>query len=341
MNADFFSALEALEKEKGISKEYMIEKIEAALASALKKEYGADSDMEVVYHPEKNDFKVYRKKLIVETVENPAVEISLAEAKAKSRRNVLGGYVKFEENPKNYRRLSIAAAKSVIVQGIREQERKMMQDAYESKREEIISATVDKIDYEKEVVILNTDNGRAVLRKEDMIPGESFAVGDVIKVFVQEVNREAKGRIVTLSRVHPGLVRRMFELEVPEITEGIVVVKGCSREAGSRSKIAVMSRDPDVDPVGACIGEHSMRIDHILQELHGEKINIIKYSEVPEEYIAAALAPATVNSVEMTGERSCKVTVDPGQLSLAIGKEGQNVRLAARLTGFKIDIKAE
>ena len=216
-----------------------------------------------------------------------------------------------------------------------------MQEAYESKREEIITATVQKVDFETGNIVLDTGAGTALLLKNEQIPGEYYEVGDKIKVFIQEVNKELRGPLVTLSRVHPGLVRRMFELEIPEITDGIVVIKGVSREAGSRTKISVFSRDESVDAVGACIGAHGMRIDSILSELGGEKIDIVKYSETPEEYVTAALAPATVISAEMESERFCRVTVAPDHLSLAIGKEGQNVRLAARLTGIKIDINAE
>ena len=204
-----------------------------------------------------------------------------------------------------------------------------------------VATVISKIDPESGNVVLDTGTGRAVLLKSEQIPGESFMVGDKIKVFVMEVNKEARGPIVTLSRVHPGLVRRMFELEIPEIADGIVIVKGVSREAGSRTKVSVYSREPDVDPVGACIGNHGARIGSIIEELRGEKVDIVKYSEKPEEYIAAALAPAEVISVVMTADRACRVQVEPDQLSLAIGKEGQNARLAARLTGCKIDIKAE
>ena len=341
MNKEFFVALELLEKEKGIPKEYMIEKIEAALLSAVKKEYGSSALMRVAIDPVKEDIKVYQQREVVEEVTNPQCQISLEEAKAISRRYTLGKMVENEVKTKNFRRLSAAAAKSVIIQGIREGERKAMQDAYESKREEIITATVSKVDSVNGNIVLETGTSHAVLMKDEQIPGESFTVGDRIKVFVMEVNREARGRLVTLSRVHPGLVRRMFELEIPEIQDGVVLVKGVSREAGSRTKIAVWSRDEDVDPVGACIGNHGMRISGIIDEIRGEKIDIIKYSESPEEYVASALAPATVRSVEITGERSCKVIVDEDQLSLAIGKEGQNARLAARLTGMKIDIKSE
>ena len=341
MNKEFFVALDLLEKEKGIPKEYMIEKIEAALLSACKKEYGNSTLVRVAIDPVKEDVKVYIQKEVVEEVTNPQCEISLEEAKALSRRNTLGKLVETEVKTKNVRRLSAAAAKSVIIQGIREGERKVMQDAYESKREEIITATVSKIFTDNGNILLETDNGFATLIKSEQIPGENFEVGDKIKVFVTEVSKETRGPLVTLSRVHPGLVRRMFELEIPEIQDGIVMIEGISREAGSRTKIAVFSRDPDVDPVGACIGNRSMRIDSIVDELRGEKVDIVKYSEQPEEYVAAALAPANVLDVVMTGERACRVLVDPDQLSLAIGKEGQNVRLAARLTGMKIDIKSE
>ena len=341
MNKEFFLALDLLEKEKGIPKEYMLEKIEAALLSAIKKEYGSNALMRVAIDPVKEDLKVYTQKEVVEEVTNPQCEISLADAKAISRRYTLGKMVETEVKTKNLRRLSAAAAKSVIIQGIREGERKVMQDAYESQKEEIITATVLKVDPVNGNVVLETDTGRAVLLKSEQIPGELFAVDDKVKVFVTEVNRESRGPIVTLSRVHPGLVRRMFELEVPEIQDGIVMIKGVSREAGSRTKIAVWSRDEDVDAVGACIGNHGMRINGILDELYGEKIDIVKYSEIPEEYVAAALAPAEVKSVTFTAERACRVIVDADQLSLAIGKEGQNARLAARLTGVKIDIKAE
>ena len=341
MNKEFFAALDALEREKGIPKDYMLEKIEAALVSALRKEYGATAMIRVAFDPEKEDLKVYLQKTVVEEVLDPLCEISLEDARLLSKRNDLGKVIESEVKTKNLRRLSAAAAKSVIIQGIREGERKIAQEAYESKREEIITATVNKIDPVTGDVVLDTGTGRAVLRRDEQIAGESFTVGDQIKVFVMEVNKETRGPLVTLSRVHPGLVRRMFELEIPEITDGIVLIKGVSREAGSRSKIAVYSRDEAVDAVGACIGNHGMRIAGIVDELDGEKIDIVHYSEEAEEYVAAALAPAKVNSVTKVDERSYRVIVDPDQLSLAIGKEGQNVRLAARLTGFKIDIKTE
>ena len=341
MNKEFFNALDLLEKEKGISKEYMLEKVEAALLSALKKEYGANTMIRVSADPVKEDFKVYIQKEVVEEVTNPQCQISLEDAKALSRRNTVGKIVEIEVKPKELRRLSVAAGKSVIIQGIREGERKVMQDAYESKKEEIITATVSKIDTVSGNIVLETDTGRAVLLKGEQIPGETYEIGDKIKVYVMEVNKESKGPLVTLSRNHPGLVRRMFELEIPEIQDGVVMVKGVAREAGSRTKIAVWSRDEDVDAVGACIGTHGMRIGGIVDELGGEKIDIVRYSEVPEEYVAAALEPVKVRSVTFTGERACRVVVDEDQLSLAIGRGAQNVRLAVKLTGIKIDIKAE
>ena len=341
MNKEFFAALALLESERGIPKEYMMEKIEAALVSAFKKEYGNNTNVRIVMDPNKEDVRVYQQKTVVEVVENPQTEISLEDARKLSKRNAVGKVIEIEVKPKNFRRLSAMAAKSVIIQGIRESERRVAQEAYESKREEIITATVLKIDPVNGNVVLDTGTGRAVLLKSEQIPGETFTVDDKVKVFITEVSKEAKGPLVTLSRVHPGLVRRMFELEVPEIQDGVVLVKGVSREAGSRTKIAVWSRDEAVDPVGACIGNHGMRISAIVEELGGEKIDIVKYSESLEEYVSAALAPATVNSVTMTAERACLVNVDADQLSLAIGKEGQNVRLAAKLTGCKIDIKSE
>ncbi len=341
MNTEFFTALELLEKEKGIPAEYMIEKIEAALISAYKKEYGNNTNVRILIDPAKKDVRVYQQKEVVEEVENPEIQISLEDAKKVAKKYKLGMMMETEVKTKNFRRLSAAAAKSVIIQGIREGERRVMQEAYENKHEEIITATVSKVDRETGNVVVETDTSRAVLLRSEQIPGEEFTVGDKIKVFVMEVNKESKGPVVTLSRIHPGLVRRMFELEIPEIADGIVMVKGVAREAGSRTKISVYSRDADVDAVGACIGSHSVRINTIIEELRGEKVDIVPYSENIEEYIAAALAPAEVLSVTVTGERSCRVQVAPDQLSLAIGKGGQIARLAARLTGYKIDIKAD
>ncbi|MBR6768760.1 MAG: transcription termination/antitermination protein NusA [Clostridia bacterium] len=338
MNSEFFTALEILEKENGIPKEYMLERVEAALISAFKRENGG-SNVRIAIDPVKKDIKVYQLMDIVEVVEDPATQITLESAKKISRRYVLGGVAEIEVKPKNFRRLSAQTAKQVIIQGIREAERGNMIREYEDKREEIITAVVQKIDEASGSVVVDTGTSYATLLKNEQIPGETFTVGEHIKVFVMEVRKEMKGPIVTLSRTHPHMVKRLFEIEVPEIKDGTVVIKAITREAGSRTKIAVAARVEGVDPVGACIGNRGMRINSIVAEIGGEKIDVIKYSEQPEEFVKAALAPATVNDVVMDGERSCQVFVDSEQLSLAIGKEGQNARLAAKLTGFKIDIK--
>ena len=341
MNKEFFEALELLEREKGIPKEYMLEKVEAALVSAFKREIGGSTNVRIVLDPVKKDMKVLQQKTVVEEVENPDEEISLEDAKALSRRNKIGSVVENKLDTKNFRRLSAQAAKQVILQAIREAERNNMVRAYEEKKDEIITALVDKVDPDNGTLVLETGEGRATLLKSEQLPGDHFTVGDHIKVLVTEVRAgESRGPVVLLSRVHPGFVKRLFELEIPEIADGVVMIKGVSREAGSRSKIAVYSRDPNVDPIGACIGNRGMRINAIIEQLGGEKIDLIEYHEDPEKFVAAALAPAEVLATELEGERTCKVRVSPDQLSLAIGKEGQNAKLAAKLTGLKIDIKA-
>ena len=341
MNTEFFNALDALEAERGISKAHMMEKIEAALTRAYQREKDGLENVKVVMDEVKKDIKVYQVKRIVEVVENFETEISLEDAKKINRKYAMGDLADVELKTKNFGRISALAAKQVIVQGIREAERNMAIKEYSSKREEVVTATVIKVDPQNGNVVVDTGTSQTVLMKSEQIPGEKFEPGDHVKVFIMEVKNETKGPIVTLSRTHFGLVKRLFELEIPEIQDATVIIKGISREAGSRTKIAVKSRDENVDPVGACIGKSGGRIANIINELRGEKIDIIKYSEAPEEYVSAALSPATVKSVTVTGEHSCRVIVDNDQLSLAIGKEGQNARLAARLTGFKIDIKSE
>ena len=343
MNADFFNALELLEKEKGIPKEYMIAKIEAALANACKKEVGPTAQIRVQLVPEKNDFRVFWQRTVVPAgeVEDPKTQISLPDAKDMSRRHKLGGVVEVELKTKNFRRLSAVAGRQMIVQAVRDAERERQTREYAEKKEEIITAMVDKVDTLNGNLILDTGTGYATLLKAEQIPGETHEVGDRIKVFISEVKTgEMRGPIVTLSRIHPNFVKRLFELEIPEVQDGTIVIKGVSREAGSRTKIAVMSNDENVDAIGSCIGKNGMRIAAILEELGNEKIDIIKYSDNITEYVAEALSPAKVLTVEMDGERSCRVTVAPEQLSLAIGKEGQNAKLVAKLTGCKIDIKA-
>ena len=343
MNAEFFNALDVIEKEKGIPKEYMIAKIEAALANACRKEVGPTAVVRVQLDPVKNDFRVFWQRTVVPEgeVEDVKTQISLPDAKAMSRRHKLGGVVEVELKTKTFRRLSAIAGKQMIIQAIRDAERERQTREYEEKKEEIITAIVDKVDTVSGNLILDTGTGYATLLKEEQIPGEIHEVGDRLKVFISEVKSgETRGPIVTLSRIHPNFIKRLFELEIPEIQDGTIVIKGVSREAGSRSKISVESRDENVDAIGSCIGKNGMRISAILAELAGEKIDIIKYSDNLPEYVAEALSPAKVISVEMDGERSCKVTVSPDQLSLALGKEGQNAKLVAKLTGCKIDIKA-
>jgi len=339
MGAELFAAVDILESTKGIPRAYMLEKIEAALMSAYKKEENA-ANVRIALDPEKKTVRMYQQKTVVEEVENPKEQISLTDAKAISRRYALGDVVEFESHPENFGRLSAQAAKQVIIQGIREAEHSNIIREYEKKHEEVITASVTKVNDNTGDVVVDTGTSEAVLLRDEQIPGDSFAVGDHVKVFVTEVHREAaRGPVVTLSRTHPGLVKRMLELVVPEIQDGVVLIKGITREAGSRTKVAVLSRDPDVDAVGACIGNRGMRIGEIVEELRGEKIDVVLFSEKPEEYIASALSPATIREVEYDGERKATVWVDGDQLSLAIGKEGQNARLAARLTGYKIDIK--
>ena len=342
MNAEFFEALDLIEKERGIPKDYMLEKVEAALVSAYKRDKDGNANVRVDIDPEKKTVRMFQQLEVVEEVENPITQISLADAKEQNKRMKLGAILEVEIKTKNLRRLAALTAKQVIVQGIREAERANIVKEYESKREEIVTATVVRVDEMSGNVVLDTGTSNATLLLSEQIPGERFAVGDRVKVYITEVSRETHGHIVTLSRRHPGLVKRMFELEVPEIYDGTVEIKSIAREAGSRTKMAVWSADPNVDPIGACVGPKGGRVASIVNELGGEKIDIVKYSEDPEEYIAAALSPSEVISVTMLDDgKSCRVIVPDNQLSLAIGKEGQNARLAAKLTGYKIDIKPE
>ena len=339
MNKALFAALDMLESEKGIPKDYMFEKLEAALVNAYRREMGGSTNVRVQINEEKFDFKVFKQLEVVEEVTDPVTQISLEDAKRMSKRNTIGKIVEIEVKPDEFRRLSAITGKQVIVQAIREAERGMMMKEYEEKKEEIVTAVVDRIDPDTGNVRMLIGNGHATLLKAEQIPGESFEVGQHIKVYLIEVKKESRGSYATFSRTHAGLVKRLFELNIPEIADGTVIIKNVAREAGSRTKISVMSRDADVDPIGTCVGPQNQRKAVITEELSGEKIDIIRFSEQPEEYVAAALAPAAVDKVEMDGEHACKVYVAADQLSLAIGKEGQNARLAARLTGIKIDIK--
>ena len=341
MNSEFFKAIDLIEAEKGIPADYMLEKVEAALLRAAKKAFGTSDNAMVVINKEKKDIKLYQVKTIVETVENEATEISLAELLEKgSKRAKLGGQIKREVKTKEFGRIAAQAAKQVIIQGIRDAERGLLYQEFDGKESEIISTVVSRVEPTGNAT-LSIGKSEALLVKNEQIPGETLSEGDRIKIYVVEVRKTQRGPQVLISRTHPGLVKRLFELEVPEIFDGTVEIKSIAREAGSRTKIAVWSSNEEVDPVGACIGAKGMRIANVCDELHGEKIDVIKYSDNPEEYITQALAPATVISVIADdSEKSCTVVVSDDQLSLAIGKEGQNARLAAKLTGYnKIDIK--
>lgn len=346
MNSEFFDAIADLEKEKGIPQQYMLEKIEQALLAALRKDNPAAAECaKVDVDPVKKRIDMYVGKTVVEELEDDEIELTLDQAKAISPRYQLGDTVNFPVETKQFGRIAAQAAKQVIIQGIREAERSIVYDVFTSKEHEILTGVVSRIDPKGNMSIRiqsDSEHTEAMLTPGERIPGEELKEGDRVRVYVVEVRKSTRGPQVLISRTHPGLVKRLFELEVPEIFDGTVEIKSIAREAGSRTKIAVMSNNPEVDPIGACVGPKGGRVAAIVEELKGEKIDIAKYSDTPEEYIASALAPSDVISVTMLEDgKSCRVIVPDSQLSLAIGKEGQNVRLAARLTGYKIDIKPE
>ncbi len=342
---EIFAALAMLEKERGIPQSFMMGKIIQALTTAYKRDHEGVEFVVVDVDEEKKDLKMYVQKEIVEEVENPASQISLEEAKRISAKNELGGMVNFPVESVEFGRIAAGNGKQVIIQGLREAEHGMIYDEWGSKQHEILTGTVSRIDPRSGNVMLRIGTGteatEAVLTMNEQVPGEELHEGQMVKVYLVEVRRSTRGPQVLISRTHPGLVKRLFELEVPEIYDGTVEIRSIAREAGNRTKLAVWSEDPNVDPIGACVGPRGQRVNAIVDELRGEKIDIIKYSEDPAEFIAAALSPADVVSVQLSDEgKACRVTVPADQLSLAIGKEGQNARLAARLTGYKIDIKA-
>ena len=342
---EFFAAIAQIEQEKGIKPGYMMEKIAHALLTAYRREHeGVGENLVIDANPETATVRVFLKKDIVEVVDNPSTEISLDEARLVLPHAQLGDVVRMEIKPKNFGRVAAQNARQIITQAINEAEQSMIYDEFSSKEHELLNGTITRIDPRTGSVTLRIHSGSeftdTYLSVSEQVKGERYVEGQRLKVYVVEVRRAAKGPQVLISRTHPGLVKRLFELEVPEIYEGTVEVKSIAREAGSRTKLAVWSSDPNVDPVGACIGQHGQRVNSIVDELKGEKMDIIKYSEVPAEYIASALSPADVISVEeLPDGKSCRVIVPDDQLSLAIGKEGQNARLAAKLTGYKIDIK--
>ena len=341
---EIFAALAMLEKERGIPQSFMMEKIVQALTTAYKRDHEGVENVVVDVDEVKKDLRMYIQKEVVEEVENPGSQMSLEEARAKYGRAEAGDLVKIPVDNVEFGRIAAGNGKQVIIQGLREAERGMVYDEFNSKQHEILTGVVTRTDPRNGNVSLRIGNGaestEAVLLPGEQVPSETLVENMHVKVYVVEVRRATKGPQVLISRTHPGLVKRLFELEVPEIFDGTVEVKSIAREAGSRTKMAVWSNDEAVDPIGACVGPKGQRVSAIVEELRGEKIDIVKYSEDPAEFIAAALAPAEVLGVYMAEEgKACRCIVPDDQLSLAIGKEGQNARLAARLTGYKIDIK--
>ena len=341
-NEELFLALNLLEKEKGIPVDFMVDKIKKAIATACKNNYG-NEDVDVEVDAATGRFDVFLKKEVRDEVENPSREILLDAAREIDPLAEVGGFVGIRLDTKQFGRVAAQTARNIIRQGIRDSERGQMMQEFQSKHQELVSGLVERIDPKTGAISLKIGKAEAVLPKNEQIGGENVREGDHIKVYVVDVRETEKGPKAIISRTHPDLVKRMFETEVPEIYDGTVEIKGVSREAGSRTKLAVMSHNPDVDAVGACIGARGSRVSEIVEELGGEKIDIVEYSDDPQKYIAAALSPATVLKVETAedGSRSCKVTVPDNQRSLAIGNKGQNARLAAKLTGWKIDIKPE
>ncbi len=342
--SEIFAALEMLEKERGISPAFMLDKIIQALITAYKKDHEGVENVIVDVDEARKDLKMYVQKEIVEEVERPGTQMSREEARAKYGRMDVGGTVNILVDNMEFGRIAAGNGKQVIIQGLREAERGMVYDEFNSKQHEILTGIVTRIDPRNGNVSLRIGTGpestEAMLAVGEQIKSEELVEGQHVKVYVVEVRRSTRGPQVLISRTHPGLVKRLFELEVPEIFEGIVEVKSIAREAGSRTKMAVWSADEAIDPIGACVGPGGQRVSSIVNELRGEKIDIVKYSEDPAQFIAAALAPADVIDVWLADEgKGCRVIVPDDQLSLAIGKEGQNARLAARLTGYKIDIK--
>ena len=339
-NNELLEALNILEQEKNISKETLLEAIENSLITACKNHFGKSENVKVNIDPETCEYHVFQEKKVVEKVEDPVEEISLVNAKMIDSKYELDDIVNVEAKSKEFGRIATQNAKNVILQKIREEERKVLFDEYYSKEKDIVTGIVQR--YVGKNVSINLGKVDAILTENEQVKGEVFQPTERIKVYILEVKSTSKGPRVLVSRTHPELVKRLFESEVAEVKDGTVEIKAIAREAGSRTKIAVWSNDPDVDPVGACVGMNGARVNAIVNELRGEKIDIITWNENPAMLIENALSPAKVISVIADAEeKAAKVVVPDYQLSLAIGKEGQNARLAARLTGFKIDIKSE
>lgn len=340
MNAEFIEALEEIEKEKGISKEIIFDALESALISSYKKNFGSSQNVEVEIDRDTGRVCVIAKKTVVEDVEDDLLEINIEEAKEKDEKYQIGDVVIVEITPKNFGRIAAQTAKQVVIQRIKDAERDVIYDEFINRENEIITGMIQRIT--KNNVYIDLGKTEGILPPTEQIEGEVYKQGDRIKLIILEVKKTTKGPQIILSRSHPGLVKRLFELEVPEIHEGVVDIYAISREAGSRTKIAVHSKDFNVDPVGACVGFKGSRVKAIVEELNGEKIDIVIWSKNIEEFIANSLSPSKVIKVEANErEKSALIVVPDYQLSLAIGKEGQNARLAAKLTNWKIDIKSE
>ena len=340
MNADFISAIQELGKEKGIEPELLYQAVEDALVAAYKKNSNTNQNVRVDMNKETGEIHVYAQRTVVEGVPVDETEMTVQEAQAIDPRYLAGDIVETEVTPKNFGRIAAQNAKQVVVQRIREAERGQVYERFQSRNQDIVTGIIER--QENKNVYIDLGKVEAVLTPNEQIPGEIYQYHDRMKTFIVEVKRSAKGPQIVVSRTHPGLLKRLFELEVPEIHDGIVEIKSVAREPGMRSKISVYTADENVDPVGACVGHKGMRVQTIVNELRGEKIDIVKYSEDPAQYVANALSPAKVVSTNVNeAEKICRVVVPDYQLSLAIGKEGQNARLAAKLTGWKIDIKSE
>ncbi|BCN31471.1 transcription termination factor NusA [Anaeromicropila herbilytica] len=340
MNSELIEALNQIEKEKSISKDILLEAIENSLVAACKNHFGKADNIKVNINRSTGEVAVFQERVIVEKVEDSVTEIALAEAVLKYPRNDIGDIVNIEVTPKNFGRIAAQKAKQVVVQKIREEERKVLFNQYYEREKDVVTGIVQR--YVGNNVSINLGKVDAVLTENEQVKGERFKPTDRIKLYLLEVKDTTKGPKITVSRTHPELVKRLFEAEVTEVKDGTVEIKSISREAGSRTKMAVYTNNPDVDPVGACVGLNGARVNAIVNELRGEKIDIINWNDDPAILIENALSPAKVVSVDVNvEEKSAKVVVPDYQLSLAIGKEGQNARLAARLTGYKIDIKSE
>ncbi len=340
MNSDLFAAITSLEKEKGISKEVLFEALEVALVSAYKRNFQSSPTVRVSIDRETGDIKVFAQLKVVEDVASEEQEVSLYEARVYEPRCQPGDTVEMEVTPKEFGRIAAQTAKQVVIQRIREAERELIYENFTDRTEEVITGLVRR--FEQRNVIIDLGRTEAILPMEEQIPHERYRQGERVKTYIMEVKKTTKGPQIIVSRNHTGFLKRLFEMEVPEIYEGIVEIKAAAREAGNRSKLAVSSQNSDIDPVGACVGPKGSRVQAISTELKGEKIDIVKWSEETEEYIANSLSPAKVASVIINStEKSANVVVPDNQLSLAIGKEGQNARLAAKLTGWKVDISSE